>query len=140
MQVIRWYLCPLQTDAAARLMVPPALRKLVQGRWTIYRLPGMAWALVRVRGEDVQHAGLTAAPGIFEIPRGRTQRWSAAAPLALRNRLTALGIDVSDNPFPDQVLDRIGESHRTLYANPLAWDRAKEKRSDESTLSAVEEV
>src|SRR3990172_10404872 len=99
-QVVRWYLCPLEVRALdGKLIIPQSIRTLLQGRWTYYRLPGDQWALVRIRGEDTQHTTLAARPECFAWPRGRAQRWNAASSVALRQRLIALGIVITGNPF-----------------------------------------
>ena len=137
-QIIRWYLCPLEVSADGKRIIPQALRVIVQGRWTYFRLPGDAWALVRIRGERAQHIALNAAPGTFAFPRGRDKTW-ADFPAGFKSRLAALGFTVADDPFPDEVLDRLGQFHATYIGAP-AWDRARERRSDEAALSAAEEV
>lgn len=140
-QVVRWYICPLQTRADGRIVIPQSLRTLLQGRWTYYILPGNQWALTRIRGDDAQHAILDAAPGMFAIPRERTGRWSVRAPQALKDRLTALGLVIQGDPWPDEVLDLIGQFHQNFNGNyKSAWSRAREKRSDEDSLGAVEQV
>jgi hypothetical protein len=140
MQVIRWYLLPLETRFDGVKTAPVVLRVLVQGRWTLYALPGLEWALARIRGEDSQHATLSAAPGIFSFPRGRGQRWNSAASTELKERISLLGIGISGDPFPDEVLDLIGSAHKAFRGDPSPWDRSKESRGDEVVLGALEQV
>ena len=137
-QVVRWYVMPLELRADGKRIIPQALRTLVQGRWTYYELPGDQWALVRVRGERVQQAVLEAAPGTFAFPRTRLKTW-ADFPAGFKARLTALGFTIATNPFPDEVLDLLGQFHADYIGAP-AWDRNRERRRDEPLLNAVEEV
>ena len=139
-QRIRWYLMPLTTMADGRLRIPPAIRNTLQGFWVFYRLPGDAWALVRVRGEELQHTALAALPGTILWPRGRTERWDVAAPQRLQNRLTELGITIAGNPWPDEALDQVGQAHQNYaggYSAP--WSRLRERRLAVIDLDAVED-
>ena len=147
-QVVRWYLMPLEERplGSGRWQPLQALRVLLQGRWTYYRLPDN-WALVRVRGQDTQHGILEGRSELHPWPRGRGQRWNAASSVALRQRLQALGVTITGNPFADEVLDQVGQAHQDWLSSQVgqpayatAWNRTRERRSDEATLGAVEEV
>ena len=142
MKTIRYYLMPLaapQPGERLRLAVPLPLQQGDQVQ--TYFLPGFQWGMVRLRTEQLNHDTISAVPGVLTWPRGKTQTWKFAVPPGLRTRLTALGVTIPDDVYPDAALDLLGQFHQDQmggYRTP--WSRARERQPLDEATGAVEEL
>lgn len=140
-KTIRYYLVSVNASLDGRVQPVTPLPLQISDRMQLYHLPGKDWSIARIRTESINHSTIAGTTGVRIWPRGRLKQWKDINAPVLKTLLTTKGVVIPDTAWPDEALDILCQFHQDQmggYRTP--WSRVRERRTDDDTLGAVEEV